>query len=184
MNDIFVQFGMIYILIAAFLAARPWFSRKNVLFGVVFGSGEIRRHSEARNIVRRFVTANIILAAAIWAALFLLITALSVTADGSAQIFVASVFILLLAEAQPYIIANRAMKRLKETMADENLVRDSITVELGAEEAKRPVHAAWFLLLLAPVVLTAALAAYYFPQMPDRVPTHFDLNGDCGRLGI
>jgi uncharacterized membrane protein len=123
------------------------------------------------------VTANILVAAAIGAAFFLLITMLSVTEDGSAQMFVASVFILLLAEALPFIMANRAMKRLKETIADGNLVRDRITVELGAEEEKKPVHVAWFLLLLAPVAVTAALAAYYYPQMPDRVPTHFDLTG-------
>ncbi len=179
MNDFFMQFAIIYILITAFMAARPWLSRKNVLFGVVFGSSKIRRHDEAAKIIGRFVWLNIVLAAAL-AALFLLVVNIRpMTEDGLAQMFVASVFILVVIEAIPYILANRSMKELKESISDDNLVRDRITVELGADQEKRPVHAAWFLLLLVPVAVTIAIALYYYPKMPDRIPTHFDLNGNA-----
>lgn len=180
MNGFFMQFGVIYILITALMAARPWFSRKNVLFGVVFGSSEIRTHPETRKTVGRFVVFCIVLAAALASVFLLILNIRSYTEEGIAQMFVASVFILVLIETIPYITANRSMKILKAAIVDENLVRDSITVELGAEQAKKPVHAAWFLLLLVPVAITIAVAAYYYPQMQDRIPTDAWANKSAG----
>lgn len=179
MDGFFIQFVILYVVITALMIVRPWFSRKNVLFGVVFGSSEIRRHTEARKIISRFILLSIALAAALAAVFLLTVNTRPVTEAGIAQMFVASVFILVLIESIPYILANRSMKKLKESIADENLVRDRITVELGAEQEKKPVHAAWFLLLFVPVAITIAIAAYYYPQLPDRIPVHFDLNGDA-----
>ena len=180
MNGIFLQFSVIYILIAALMAVRPWFSRKNVLFGVVFGSSEIRTHPETRKIVGRFVVFCILLAAALAAVFLLILNIRTFSEDGIAQMFVACIFILVLMESIPYILANRSMKMLKETIADENLVRDSITVELSTGQAQKPVHAAWFLLLLVPVAITIAVEAYYYPQISK--PAEFVMTPVAGQI--
>ncbi len=179
MNELVFYFSLIYILAAAFMIARPWLSRKNVLFGVVFGSGDIRKNPEAKSIVRRFVGLSAVLAAAPAIVFFLLLAAMPGSDAQTAIHFMITIFALVFLAFIPFIIANRAIKALKETISDPNLVSDSITVEVGAgaERKRKPVSAAWFLILLAPVAVSVILAAVYYPSMPDPIATHFNAAG-------
>lgn len=178
MNDILVYCSLIYILLTALMVLHPWLSRKNVLFGVVFGSGEIRANPEAKKIVHRFIAASVLLAAALAAlCVFFLLSARNDSAI--AFIFTIAVLVLVGVEGIPFIVANRSMKALKETILDPNLVSDRITVGLGteAENENRTIRAAWFLLLLIPVAVSSVLAAVYYPNMPETIATHFNAAG-------
>ena len=184
MNALTTQIILIYILIAAIMIARPWLSRKNILFGVVFGSADIRRNPDAERIVSRFIIASLALAAALAAVFGLFLHFIPLDETGSVTLIPVSVFILIAVETVPYVLANRSLKKLKETLKDDNLVRDTITVEIGGDDPqKRPIAAALFLLLLVPVVITIVIAAVYYPALPDRIPTHFGFNGMADAFG-
>lgn len=179
MNEPVLYFSLIYALVAAFMIARPWLSRKNVLFGTVFGSGEIRKNHEAKRIIGWFVVLSAVLAI-VPAVMYLLMFSYGLWNDAEATgFFTMTLFAQILLQLIPYIAANRAAKSLKQTIPDPNLVQDKITVDLGAaaEMNKKPVAAGWFLLLIVPVAVTAALAAFYYPSMPDPVATHFNAAG-------
>jgi uncharacterized membrane protein len=176
-NELIINFCIIYALIAAFMIARPWLSRKNVLFGVVFGSSEMRKEPDVKKIIGCFVAGCVAAAAAIAVVFGLYAVLTSTDASGMAALFGASVIIMIVLESVPYIWANRSLKKWKETIEDENLVSDRITVELGDESKRKPIRAAWFLLLLVPVAITIIIAAVYYQAMPDIIPVHFDFSG-------
>ncbi len=179
MSGFWVQCIVIYIMVAVLLAAAPWLSRKNVLFGVVFGSGDIRGNPQAKKIVGRFLWESVLLEAALAAFCVFFVSGAALEESGAVLVFTLTLLALIALQTALYIVANRAMKTIKETVFDPNLARDSITVEVGADAAReqRPVHMAWFLLLLFPVVLSALSAVYYYPAIPDPIPTHFDAAG-------
>jgi|GEM_PF-760340 len=179
MNGMLINFCVIYSLIAAFAVVHPWLSRKNVLFGVVFGGVQIRANPGTKKILRRFIAWSAVIAAALAVPciLFFLIPAKS-DAD-TALVFTVAVLVLVGAEGVPFIAANRAMKALKETIHDPNLVSDSITVELGAdaEKDKKTFSGAWFLLLMVPIAISVVLIAVFYPSMPDTIATHYNAAG-------
>ncbi|AET69254.1 hypothetical protein Desor_3793 [Desulfosporosinus orientis DSM 765] len=167
MNELFIRFGIIYTFLASLLIARPWLSRKNVLFGVVFGNGEIRKQETARKIINYFVLACLVIGIVLAAAFLLACKDLSQNEASLTKLFSAAFFALLLIDTVPYILANRAMKRLKATLQDENLVKGKILVEVGDAKLNKPVSPAWFLLLLLPIAAAVILALLYYPQLPE-----------------
>ena len=178
MSALLVRYGIIYALIAAFLVARPWLSRRNVLFGGVFGDDEIWAQAVARKIIRRFVWANLLVAVAVAAVVTLTAHALPPNEIVLTHLYVAAVFALLILDMAPYIWANLRMKTLKGTLPNGNLVKNRITVEIGGADSKNePLSAAWFLLLLVPVAVAILLAVIYYPGLPAQIAVHFAGNG-------
>jgi uncharacterized BrkB/YihY/UPF0761 family membrane protein len=141
MSELFVRYGIVYILLAAFLTARPWLSRKNVLFGVVFGSAEIWEQESSRKVIRRFVLACLAIGIVLAAAFLAICNGTSPDEIRLTQLYVSTVFALIVLGMIPYILANRGMKKLKAMLSDENLVKGRITVEVGDADRNRPVSA-------------------------------------------
>ncbi|MEL7602998.1 MAG: DUF5808 domain-containing protein [Bacillota bacterium] len=177
MNELLTRYGVIYILLAVFLIARPWLSRKNVLFGVVFGGTDIWNQEPARKIVKRFIAACTAIALILAGIFLLMIDFISPSEIDLARLCTAAVFALLVLEMVPYTFANSGMKRLKAALPNENLVRNKITVEVGDAKPSKPMSVAWFLLLILPVAVTVILAALRYPGLPEKVVTHYGLNG-------
>ena len=55
MKELIIQYGIVYLFLTGLLVWRPWLSRKNVVFGVVFGDVEIWQRIEIKKILKRFV---------------------------------------------------------------------------------------------------------------------------------
>ena len=177
MNELLIRYGIMYILIALLLTARPWLSRKNVMFGVVFGNTEIRKNEASHRIISRFVIACLITGIALAGAFLLAYTYLSPDEMGLTRLFSAAFFALLLVDMVPYILANRGMKKLKEALPDDSLYKGKITVEVGNGDINKPVSAAWFLLLLLPIAAAVVLAVKYYPELPEKLAIHFNQSG-------
>ncbi|ATW23773.1 DUF1648 domain-containing protein [Candidatus Formimonas warabiya] len=186
MKELFIRYGVIYVLLAAFLAARPWLSRKNVLFGVVFGDTEIWKQETARKVIRRFVSACSALAVFLAGAFWLVYNDTPLNEINLTHLYSATVLALILLGMVPYILANSSMKKLKAMLQNENLVKNKITVEIGGTNRKNnePVSIGWFLLLLVPIAVTVILAALYYPGMPEKIATHFNRSGVEDAWGV
>jgi len=186
MKELLINYGIIYILLAAFLAARPWLSRRNVLFGVVFGDAEIWKQETARKIIQRFVLACSAIALFL-AGVFLLVYNYTLLNEiNLTHLYSATVFVLILLGMVPYILANTSMKKLKATLPNENLVKNKITVEIGGMNLKSngAVSSGWFLLLLVPIAITVILAVLYYPVLPEKFATHFNPGGVADAWGV
>lgn len=177
MNELIIRYGIIYILTALFLTARPWLSRKNVIFGVVFSNAEIRKSKAIRRVISRFVLTCLITGIASTVAFLLAYIYLSPDEAGLTTLFITAFFALLIIDMVPYILANRRMKEQKKALPDDNLFKGKITVELGNANINKPVSSAWFLLLLLPIAISIVLAVMYYPELPEKLAIHFNQDG-------
>jgi len=181
MNTEIIVFIGTYLLVAALTIAHPWFSRKNVLFGVVFGSADVWNTKEAKAIRRRYLVQAIVLALTIAAALICYYSIWNPSEKTMAGVFTGFLILLLAAEILPFLMANRCSKTFKAaSKPDGNLVRDKITVETKIEEKKTVLSAGWLFLLL-PLLLADVLIAFFgYDQMPSRIVVHYGLTGPDG----
>ncbi|MEI6101355.1 MAG: hypothetical protein WCP73_05895, partial [Eubacteriales bacterium] len=90
MNELIVNCCIFFAIIAAFLVARPWLSRKNVLFGVVFGSPDVRNQPEAKKIIRHFVIGCVAVAVVVSIGFSLYSVMSSADVQGTASSFAVS----------------------------------------------------------------------------------------------
>jgi uncharacterized membrane protein len=167
-----VSFLSTYVIVAIILIFHPWFSRKNVLFGVVFGSIDIWNSKEAIAVRKRYITESIIIAVVIGMAAVIFN---SYVAHNLATVSLAAMLLLIVAQIFPFIEANRTIKKYKAGLknGNENLVDNKISIEIGQDESKAVLPAAWTLLLLIPIVPTIILALTGYNAMPSALPTHY-----------
>lgn len=177
MKQLLIQFGVIYVLLSILMVGRPWLSRKNVLFGVVFGGVEIWKRNDIRKIINRFLLSCIGIAILGAVYFIIVLNATKMNTSDVAQFYSVTLFVFILLEIIPYIIANHNVKKLKPSIPGNNLVRDKITVEIGGNQNKQPLSVAWFLLLLIPIIMTIVVAVIYYSQMPLKIPMHFNAGG-------
>lgn len=177
MNALLIYFGIVYILIVALMTVRPWLSRKNVIFGVVFSNTEIWDHKITQKTIRRFVVENVVIGLVLAGLFLLVVNWVSLSESNLTQLYLATIFVLFVFEMVPYILANSTMKKLKANLQDENLVKNKITIEVGGAATNKPISALWFLLLLLPIAVTAILAVIYYPGLPEKIATHFNNSG-------
>ncbi|SMC80740.1 DUF5808 domain-containing protein [Papillibacter cinnamivorans] len=178
MRGLYLTFALVYLLTAFLVLLQPWLTRKNVLFGVVFGSSDVWSDKDAVRIRRRYLleagagALGIGIAAAVY---FLLCRP---SAGDAAVYFTAAVFAAIAAETVAFVAGNRRSKRLKSSREkDRNLVTDKITVETSVSEKEAVVSAAWLLLLLPVPVVTLALTLWGYDFLPDLLPTHYGFSG-------
>jgi uncharacterized membrane protein len=167
-----ISFFSTYAIVAILLILHPWFSRKNVLFGVVFGNIDVWDSKEAIIARKRYLTQSVIIAVVIGIAA----SVYNAYASGDlASAFLTAMFLLIFLEIFPFIMANRTIKKFKAGLknGNENLVDNKISVEIGQDESKSVLPAAWTLLLLIPIVPTVILALTGYNAMPSSLPTHY-----------
>lgn len=177
MNYLMIRYGVIYFLLSALMVWRPWLSRKNVLFGVVFGDTEIWSENRARHTIKQFVLFSAAIAILVAVIFALIVHSTKMDVMAMSRFYGVAIFAFILLEMIPYIIANQSIKKLKASLLNKNLVKDKITVEIGGHKDTSPLSLSWFLLLLVPIVLTIILAIHYYPMMPERIATHFGAGG-------
>ncbi len=158
--------------------AHPWFTRKNVLFGVVFGRADVWNEKEAKMIRRHYLVQAVLLALTAGIALVLCILTQSLTGGALARTYTAFMFLMILAEMVPFVMANRRAKAFKaSSKREENLVRDKITVETGISEGKAVLSAAWVLLLMPLLLADVLLAVFGYDSMPAQIAIHYGFSG-------
>lgn len=155
------------------MIARPWLSRKNVLFGVAFGSTEVWSRKSVRRMVKRFVAACAAITVILAAAFGLLYSSTMMSEAALSRLYALWIAALLLFNLIPYVAANRSMKKLKASIRDENLVKGRVSVEIGNSEASRPISAKWFGLLPVPIAATVAWTLIDYSDLPAKVATHY-----------
>ena len=141
---------------------------------MVFGSTDIWDQEPAPQIIKHFIiacTAIVLILAGIF---LLIIHYISLSESNLMRLCMAAIFTLILLEIVPYIMANGNMKRLKQTLQNENLVKNKITVEVG--DSSKPMSGAWFLLMILPVAITVIIASLCYPGLPEKVATHYNLS--------
>lgn len=174
--NVIVSMGT-FIFIAVLFIAQPWFSRKNVLFGVVFADDAVTRNKSAWLIKRRY------LAEASGCAALLLFTDLLFFFMMKNETFLTSVYTftivaLVFIETLLFILANRRTVRLKKTMQpDPGLSANKMIVELGKSDHETVLSVYWLFILLPIFLATVAVTVLGYRYMPDMIPTHFGIYG-------
>lgn len=171
----FIQIG-IYVLVACLFIFQPWFSRKNVLFGVVFADDTIWQHDQAAAIRRRYLSEAISITFAILLILFVLPFFL---AKGTLAVgFNIAMIALILLNSFIFVLANRRTRILKQTMTpNAQLTTDKIIVEVGKSDRETVLSLRWFLILIPLFIATLVVAWFGYPYMADSIPTHFGIAG-------
>lgn len=138
---------------AVLLIWQPWFTRRNVLFGVVFGSDAVWKDTQAQKIRLRYL--------------------LTITV-GTILIGLGT---LLVYEAVVFAIFHAKSKRSKSWKAangpDADLVSAQPRAETPLPNGQAVVSAAWLWILLPVLLGTYAVAALGYPFMPAKIPTHY-----------
>jgi uncharacterized membrane protein len=177
MNELIIQYGIVYLFLTGILVWRPWLSRKNVVFGVVFGDIGVWQRSEIKKVRKRFVLSCLGIAFLL-AGIYLLVFITTKMNEGDVtRFYFATIIALLLMEIIPFVIANRSVKKLKRSIPQKNLVKDKITVEIGGSNDIEPLSVMWFLLLLVPIIAAIVFVILYYPQIPGSIATHYNIKG-------
>jgi uncharacterized membrane protein len=165
-----------YVLVACLFILQPWFSRKNVLFGVVFADSAIWQHAQAAYIRRRYLIEAIGTAFAILIMLFILPFFLE---KGTLVIvFNIAMVALIFIDSFIFVLANRRTRILKQSMVpNAQLTTDKIVVEVGKSDRETVLSLRWFLLLVPLFIATLAVVWFGYPHMTDSIPTHFGIAG-------
>lgn len=174
MSGSIVTFVAVNLMIASLFVIQPWFSRKNVLFGIVFGDERIWQDEKAKKIRQRYLCEA--LACAVVICLGFSIYFILVMPVGGTRVLTTnlSIFALILTETLVFVAANRRTRRFKKSMdRDTRLVSNKVIIDTAINE-KETVLPGWWLLLFIPLFLaTLAVALFGYNMMPGKIPTHY-----------
>jgi uncharacterized membrane protein len=153
---------------------QPWFSRKNVLFGIVFASSEIWHHDRAKKIRLRYLReagTGIVVICLISLLYFIL------AAPAGAEEAVASgltILSLLIIATLAFAAANKRTRVFKSTLTpDSRLVFNKMIIDTSMNEKKIVLSSVWLLLLLPLFLVTLTVAMFGYDIMPENIPTHY-----------
>ena len=174
MNEAALTLAAIWVLVAFLLIIQPWLTRRNVLFGVVFGNDDIWRDKGARQIRLRYLRAMII-GTILLSLLIVLYFLVARPSQGAAMVAysIGMVALLILGSAVFIIFHARTRAFKAKNGLNTGLESEKITVETSLPDRQTVMHAGW-LLLLAPVLLaTYGVALFGYPAMPATLPVHY-----------
>lgn len=163
-----------WILIAALIIIQPWFTRKNVMFGVVFGSEDVWNNEKAKQMLRRYLWASIlgIVLLSILCVLYIILakpsggTVMTAYLSGTVALLVFGTIIFIVFHAQA-----RAFKAARKSDAD--LVTGRISVETSLPDKQTVISAAWLLLFFPVLIAIYCVAVIGYPAMPQLLPIHY-----------
>lgn len=175
MNGAAITLIATWIFVAVVLIIQPWFTRKNVLFGVVFGSDGIWKDERAKRIRMRYLL--VMTAGTVVVSLVLLAWCLLQMNVADAIIpYLVGIGVLLIYGAVVFVIFHAKTAAFKSTNGpDSELVTDKVSVETSLPDSRTVVSAPWLSLVL-PVLLAAyGVAIFGYPLMPAKIPMHYSL---------
>lgn len=174
MNGAGITLAVTWVLVAVLLVIQPWFARRNVLFGVVFGDDEVWKDPRARSLRMRYLRVM----TAGTAAVSLLVLAWCLAARMSVAAAMVPYLVgtggLLAYGTVVFVVFHARTVELKAARGvDEGLVSDQIRVETALSDRRTVVPAAWLLLLIPVQLAQYVVAVWGYPAMPARLPIHY-----------
>ena len=165
----------IFALVIITLTFHPWMSRKNVIFGVVFGNEDIWNTSEAKKLRVNFAFYVGVISFLLSAGIIYLETVYGENSILSLTLIWAFTVCLIL-PAIAYIICYNAAKKLKADMPQDSQLKSKISVEVGTSESKQiePLSTLWILIFIPIIIITALIAIYFYDKMPNILPMHYN----------
>ncbi|WP_010631787.1 DUF1648 domain-containing protein [Sporolactobacillus vineae] len=169
-----ITFLGIYFFISALFIAQPWFSRRNVVFGVVFADDQIWKNDNVRKIIRAYLISAVF---AVFAILIILAPLVAAGWTNDMLAFNLSLALLILVETLVFYAATRKTRAYKQmNKPDPELSSRNVIVAVkGDKETLFPLS--WLLILLPLMIATFIVAILGYPYMPSSIPTHFGLTG-------
>lgn len=163
-----------WVFIAVLLIIQPWFSRRNVLFGVVFATDAVWKDERAKKIRMQYLlvmtVGTVLVSLGVFA--WCLMGEMSVAA--SVVPYLVGIGVLLVYGMVIFMVYHAKTMELKaENGDDSGLIHDRISVETSASDSKTVVSAAWLWLLLPVMLAVWAIAVFGYPSMPDKIPMHY-----------
>lgn len=174
MKESTVILGFTYLLVAGLLIVQPWFSRKNVLFGVVFGSDAVWSEEVAQKIRRRYLWETIACTILVSIGAAVCYRFVNSADAGGVFVFSAAMLALVFTGTVTFVAAHHRTLSFKSgRKRDDGLVFNQITVETGIPEKSTVLSGAWLLLFLPVFLATLAVVFFGYHAMPASLPTHY-----------
>lgn len=174
MNGTVLTLIVTWILVAVLLIVQPWLTRRNVLFGVVFGDDSIWEDNRAKNIRMRYIL--VMAAGTIVISLIIFAWSLAEKLNTAAMIipYLSGIGILLVYGTIIFISYHAKALELKaENGPDTGLVSNKVSVETSLPDSMTVIPAAWLWLLLPVLLVTYGIAVFGYPFIPEKVPIHY-----------
>lgn len=169
-----LMFLGIYALAAALLVLEPWFARKNVLFGVVFGDAGVWNDDGARKLRKRYLWESVAAAALVGAVSVPFELRAGTDPVSGSNVFLISVFALIAVESGVFVAAHHRTRVWKAGRnGNGELVSGRVVLETQVEERRYVAPLGWVLLLLPLFLASASVAWLGYPAMPRQIPTHY-----------
>lgn len=150
-------------------------TRKNVYLGVRIPE-ENRGDQELKALGREFVIANYIIGLPLIVLLTLLIYALKYL-----MIYLASVFGFLIVIFMIYYHFNKKVRILKEKNNWLHTKKQEVIIDtiFSKEKSRKSLPSSWwFIIPIIIIIINIIINMNYYSFLPDRVPTHWDFNGE------
>jgi len=149
-------------------------TRKNVYLGVRIPE-EKREDAELKAIGKDFIKANFIIGLPV----IIILTFLIYTFK-HIGVFMASVFGFLFIIFMIYYSYNKKVRILKERNSWLNTKKQIVIVDTSFSKEKSGKYIPsywWFMIPILILIINIIINMNYYPYLPDKVPTHWDFNG-------
>ncbi|WP_434283902.1 DUF1648 domain-containing protein [Clostridium botulinum] len=170
-----ILLGFCNLLLLAFQIVTPKTTRKDIFLGVRIPEEESEK-MEIKNIYRSFVLWNIIISLPV---IFLL--SFIVYKFNNIGLFVLFTFIYIFISFLIYLKFNNDVKKLK---SNKNWFKNkkqviAVDTEFSSENANKSLISPWwFLIPVAIILITIFMNIKAYPNLPNKVATHWDFNGN------
>jgi len=173
---IMVLFNTITLLILLIMQLfMPKITRKNILFGVKIPEEKMNT-DEVKNIVKGFKRENLMVGIPA-----LIIISLLIYYIDNTYVFTLSTFIYLGILFLEYVRWNKKSKELKQEKGWDKLGGKVVVIDtkFSRDRGKlSTVSQKWFLIPVMVIIISTVLSLTMYPTLPDKVPTHWDFEGN------
>lgn len=175
---ILIMFFVCYIPILVFSAVIPYISRKTESFGISIPEEEYNNPDVKR--IRNTYRTNVLAFGTVMA-LFSLFTAFFGAKDATMIFLPIGTFIQLAIMFIFYLLGHKSMKSLKSNSKWIENRTQIVVVDTGFRRKKIMVSPVWFVIYIVIILATLFLGFFMYDRMPDRVPMHYNINGEIDR---
>lgn len=181
MNAADIILAAVWVFIAALMMAQPWMTRKNVLFGVVFGTAGIWTQERAKQLRARYLLTEAACTAVLSALGLVYFLTAQPAEDGKVYTYLIGIGVLMVLEMAVFVAFHARTKAWKtERGEDPGLVTGQIVVDTSLGE-KQTVVSGWWTLTLLPLLAAAwCVAVFGYGAMPQQIPVHYSFTAVDG----
>lgn len=158
--------------LAVLFCIQPWFSRKNVLFGVVFPDAAVWQAPVPKRIIRRYIIGT-----GLAAVLLFIVWIVSFSRLESSISFNLAMAALLIGDSAFFVLANRQTRTYKKAVVPADRLTNKMIIDTTQSAHEPLMPLSWLLALLPLFLATIAVAIWGYPFMGSNIPTHYGLTG-------